>query len=106
MSIAELHKKWQLSEHQFKSSKEMLKKITFNVPLNKLYEVVASCNYNAQNVFCPVLIKIMDETAKIRNGTNRPYLLQVWNNKGEMAFERALQYPVSNWNIANDVFMF
>ena len=29
------------------------------------------------------------------------FLLQVWNTRGEMVFERPLKKPLSNWNINN-----
>lgn len=33
-------------------------KVMYQVPLNQLYEVVASCNYDERSDFCPVLIRI------------------------------------------------
>ena len=77
----------------------------FRCPLNKLYTVKASCNYNTKNPFCPVLVEIIDEVALLMNN-NMAYLLQVWNLQGECVFERALENPVSNWNINGDIFMF
>jgi len=37
---------------------------------------------------------------------NKPYLLQVWTQKGDMVFEKALHKPVCNWNITKDKFLF
>ena len=84
----------------------MLNDIISTIRLDELYRVVASCNYNHVSLYCAVLIEIMDDKAKKRNGVEKPYLLQVWNKKGMMLFERALRQPVANWNIANDVLMF
>ena len=55
-----------------------MKGVMYQVPLNKLYKVVASCNYNENGRFCPVLVKIMDQKIKeINKGFT--FLLQVWN---------------------------
>ena len=83
----------------------MQKKLMFNCPLDRLYTVKASCNYNMQNSFCPVLVEIKDEVA-LQMNNNMAYLLQVWNLQGECVFERSLENPVSNWNINGDIFMF
>lgn len=100
------HEKNFLKDNQFKTSKEMLNSVMYKVPLDKLYRVVASCNYNSMNYYCPVLVEVMDKEALKIHGEDKPFLLQVWNLKGEMVFERALKQPVANWNIANDVLMF
>ena len=84
----------------------MLNDIKDTIRLDNLYKVVASCNYNHVSLYCAVLIEIKDVKAKKRNGVEKPYLLQVWNKKGMMLFERALRQPVANWNMANDVLMF
>ena len=94
-----------LEKNQFKASKEMMRNIEFNVPIDELYKVVASCNYNINNFYCPVLVKIIDETILDRM-TRKAYLLQVWNKLGEMVFERSLNQPVANWNISGDIFMY
>ena len=94
-----------LEKNQFKASKEMMRNIEFNVPIDELYKVVASCNYNINNFYCPVLVKIVDETILDRM-TRKAYLLQVWNKLGEMVFERSLNQPVANWNISGDIFMY
>ena len=33
-------------------------------------------------------------------------MMQVWDNQGEMVFERQLDKPVANWNISTNKFMF
>ena len=37
-----------------------MNKVMYSVPLNKLYQVMASCQYNEDSEFCPVLVKIVD----------------------------------------------
>ena len=101
----ELHDANNLASHQFKKSKAMMRDIEFTVPIDELYKVVASCNYNINNYYCPVLVKIVDPVILSRN-MSMPYLLQVWNRLGEMIFERPLKQPISNWNISGDKFMF
>ena len=80
-------------------------KVRYQVPLNKLYKVVASCMYEEYASFCPVLIKIVDE--QILNANKmKPYLLQVYTGMGEMIYEKSLARPVANWNISADKFVF
>lgn len=82
-----------------------MKNVMYSVPLNKLYKMMASCQYTEGASFCPVLIQIVDETIlQIHNGVK--YLLQVWTKKGDMVFEKPLQQPVCNWNISEDKFIF
>ena len=82
-----------------------MKSSMFQVPLSKLYKVVASCNYNEDNLFCPVLVKIINEKIRTIN-KGHTYLLQVWNRTGNMIFEKSLRNPISNWNISGDKFVF
>ena len=53
----------------------------FKVPLDKLYKVVASCNYNVSNLFCPVLVEVVDKMILAKNG-GMPFLIQVWDRQG------------------------
>ena len=80
-------------------------KVMYSVPLNQLYEVVASCNYDEKSNFCPVLIRIVDEKIKSFN-PGKHYLVQVWTKEGQIIFERAMSKPISNWNITRDKFLF
>lgn len=78
-----------------------MSKVMYQVPLYKLYKVVASCQFEEDAEFCPVLVKIIDETI-LRKNKDMPFLLQVWTNKGEMVFERPLLEPPANWNISGN----
>lgn len=51
-----------------------MKKVMYSVPLNKLYEVLASCQFNENADFCPVLVKIVDYKI-LEINENFPYLL-------------------------------
>lgn len=56
-----------------------MRKVVYQVPLNKLYKIVASCLYEEGAQFCPVLVKIMDsEILKLSGG--KEFLLQVWTD--------------------------
>ena len=83
-----------------------MRHVMYTVPLSELYKVLASCNFNEQNEFCPVLVKIVDEQILKLRDKNMRFLLQVWTNKGDMVFERALETPIVNWNITKDKFLF
>ena len=99
--IREEHKNWRLEENQFSSAKEYMRKVMYQVPLNKLYKVIASCQYEEEAKFCPVLVKIVDKYILKKNG-NHPFLLQVWSIKGEMIFEKRMMKPPENWNISGN----
>ena len=58
--IKAAHERFDLKSNQFESSKQFMKEVMFKVPLNKLYSVMASCLYNEENMFCPVLLRIND----------------------------------------------
>lgn len=58
-----------------------MKQVSYQVPLNSLYRVVASCMYEEDGNFCPVLIKIISPEI-MKENKNKPYLLQVWTKSG------------------------
>ena len=45
-------------------SKDYIEKVNNTIPVNELYEVIDSCNYNEKNYWCPVLLKIGNELLK------------------------------------------
>ena len=79
--IEERHRENRLEDNQFKTSKGLLNKMEFKVPLEKLYKVVASCNYNIANLYCPVLVEVIDKLILEKNG-GMPFLIQVWDRQG------------------------
>ena len=60
-TIEYAHKVNNIESMQFRTSKEFVKAAMYSVPLNKLYEVVASCQYSEGADFCPVLVKVIDD---------------------------------------------
>ena len=104
-TILDAHSKNSLEGHQFKIAKDFLNRAEFSVPLDKLYKVLASCNFNENNFYCPVLLQVVNSKIK-EHAPDKDYLLQVWTKEGEMVFERALKYPVFNWNVTHDKLMF
>ena len=103
--IQEAHAANQLEENQCKTSKDFMEKVMYRVPLNMLYKVVASCQYNEKGIFCPVLIQVVNEEI-LKQLDKFEFLLQVWSIKGDLLFERRLRVPVSNWNISDNFFIF
>ena len=87
--IRQAHKKNNPETNQCKDSSDFMHKVMYSVPLNQLYEVVASCNYDEKSNFCPVLIRIVDEKIKSFN-PGKHYLVQVWTREGQIIFERAM----------------
>ena len=59
--IEELHDKYNPADNQCRNSKDFMKKVMYYVPLDKLYKVIASCQYTENSDFCPVLVKIVDQ---------------------------------------------
>ena len=57
------------------TSEDFMNNVMFKVPLHELYKAVASCNYDEENYFCPVLVKIMNPAILLENDPNYPYLL-------------------------------
>jgi hypothetical protein len=103
--MKEAHEDFKLENNQASSAKKFMKKVMYKVPLDKLYRIISSCQYDSKGVFCPVIVEIIDEQILTLNDGYK-YLLQVWSDKGEMVFERALRKPCSNYNISGDHFVF
>ena len=82
-----------------------MNKVQYKVPLNELYEVMASCQYKENADFSPVLLRIVDKDILTLN-QDAPFLLQVWSRYGNMVFEKPMMQPCSNWNISENIFIF
>ena len=91
-----------------------MKEVTYSVPIGRLYKVIESCNFVEGSKWCPVLLRIQPD---LKEGMMQlpefayyddvfEYLLQVWNLKGEMVYERQMARPVINWNVVGDIFLF
>ena len=93
------------NNNQSKSAKEFLSKVMYQVELHKLYEVMASCQFKEDSMFCPVMVQINHQDI-IKENQDKKYLLQVWTINGDMVFEKPLDEPVANWNIQGNIFIF
>ena len=100
-----VHEENTLAENQCQNAKQFMKQVMYQVPLNQLYRVIASCMYSEDAQFCPVLVKIVDSDI-LKENSGKPYLLQVWNQRGEMIYERSMANPVANWNICGNKLLF
>ena len=79
-----------------------MEQVQYTVPLDRLYHVVASCQYQEGSDFCPVLVKIIDPFI-VQKNEGCEFLLQVWSIRGDLIFEKPMNYPVANWNISGNV---
>ena len=64
-----------------------MKQIIYTVKISQLYEVVDSCVYDMNSVFCPVLLRIKNEKIKEQNN-GFEFLLQIWSNRGALIYEK------------------
>ena len=54
-------------------------KVMYEIPLEKLYRVIASCQYEEGSDFCPVLVKIMS-----------PQIVEIIDDKKELNYDYLL----------------
>jgi hypothetical protein len=74
-------------------SKTFLESIKKNFDLKDKYHVIRTYKSDQYHQLCPLLVEIKDK--QVLDKLNGPkYLLQVWNQKGELCFERKLKHPV------------
>ena len=83
---------------------DLMKSMSFNVDTSKLYSIESTCINNEANPYCPVQIKINDENLATQYGGD--YLVQLWNNKQNLLFQRVRNKLVYSWNIINNIFIF
>lgn len=55
-----------------------------DVPLNELLSIKRHCNFNEDQIYCPILVQIMDP--KLQEHYQGNYLLEVWNKQGCMVY--------------------
>ena len=62
--------------------------------------------------YCPVLLKIANEDLlelekkKYNDTVAKPYILQVWTNKGVMIYERRMETSVRGWCMKDNFLLF
>ena len=78
--------------------------MSFNIDTSQLYVLEKSCMQNQANPFCPVLLRITNETLAKRYGGQ--YLIQVWNRQKELIFQRVRTQPITSWNLTGKYFVF
>ena len=72
--IQNQHEEYNLEKSQFSSAKQYMDKVMYEIPLEKLYRVIASCQYEENSDFCPVLVKIISpEIRKIIDEKEQSY---------------------------------
>ena len=98
--IIQKHERNMLENQQSSDPKEFMAKVKTEINLSQLYKVLASPQFRDTADFCPILVQIIDEEI-IKNNDNKEYLVQVWDRKGQMIYERALRKPCSNWGISD-----
>ena len=82
-----------------------MNKVQYKVPINELYEVMASCQFKENADFSPVLLRIVDDEIRAQS-QDKSFLLQVWSRYGNMVFEKPMKEPCTNWNISENIFVF
>jgi hypothetical protein len=71
------------------SAREYLNKISFDIDLTTLYKDHSSCHYSFLDEICPVIVELGDEMLNLDGiDAQFPFLLQVWNKKCQLIFER------------------
>jgi len=69
-----------------KNSAEMLKSMSFDININKLYSLEQAFCDNQFNEYCAVLLRV--ENKQLRQVLGGKYLVQVWNKQGQLMYER------------------
>ena len=59
--IGKVHEENNLRNSQALYAKDYMLQVSYSVPIDKLYRVLSSCNFDTDLEFCPVLLQIMDD---------------------------------------------
>ena len=62
-----MRKKYNLNKFKMQSASEYINMIKFNVDVGHIYKICDSCNYNVDNDFCPIIVKLGDQMKNINN---------------------------------------
>eukprot|EP00347_Sterkiella_histriomuscorum_P016371 403353446 len=82
--------------------KTFLQNVSFEVNMSKLLKVVDFVYYNASHQQIPILVEIV--SLDLKTHYQAEYLLQIWNNKGKMLYEKPLKRkPLTMNNFENIV---
>ena len=80
-----------LTDYQNSTAKDFLDQVTYSVPTKGLYKVKMQRTGYRGSKYQAVLLEIVDEKLK-QLYDNSTHLLQVWNNSGDMVYQRKIVY--------------
>ena len=88
-----MREQYGIENFQMPNAAEYINKIKFNVDVSQIYQICDSCNYNMENAFCPIILKLGPQMKTINSDSEfktnlKEYLLQVWDREGRMLYER------------------
>ena len=95
--------------------RRFLDEAVYDIKLHDLYEIIAACLSSDKSYWCPILVRTGNvlknqnayDNADFRLQTElKPYLLQIWDMKGNMVFESQLEKLVQSWSLQDDNFLF
>jgi hypothetical protein len=103
--------KYAIKNFEMDNSKEYFESLSFHVSLDDLYVLEDAINNNQNNLFSPVILRIVDPTILKANetdeaGTPYAYLMQVWNHVGVLIYERKLIQKPALWNMSGKALLF
>jgi len=79
---------------------DFLNAVKKDIPLTELYTVVKTCSTNEKNNLVAVLKQIGDKLAR-EAFIGFKYLLEIWNRKGELIYQRQLKHQVRSWSLSS-----
>ena len=62
--ILEAHRLNSLQDSNIRTAKDLMQSVMYQVPLSRLYTIMASCQFDESSKFCPMLVMINDETIR------------------------------------------
>eukprot|EP00347_Sterkiella_histriomuscorum_P010355 403376619 len=84
--------------------KQFLKNIQYNVEIQNLVKIVKTCYYHENMDFCAIIAEVVDE--KVRKTLGERFILQVYNRKGKIVYQRYIKYDLISWGIFHSYFVY
>ena len=85
-------------------AEQLLKNMSFNIPLSKLYALEKTCISNQANPYCPVLLRVTNPSLAEQYGGQ--YLVQGWSSSKQLVFQRVRTQSITSWNLVGNYFVF
>jgi hypothetical protein len=85
------------------SPEAYLDELSTPVDLECLYEVVSISNVTQNAKYLAVVLKFGYELIAEENNS---YCLQIWDKKGQIVYERTMDYAVTNMYMSRDIFIY